>query len=53
MRQPAVVQICTTKSVALARRREAEMETVSARLRLTLQFVTMLIVGWITVSQLF
>jgi hypothetical protein len=46
MRQPAVVRVRSVRPVALMCRREPDMRIRSARLRLALEFVTLLMLGW-------
>ncbi|MGA3401490.1 MAG: hypothetical protein ABSC95_19925 [Acetobacteraceae bacterium] len=46
MRQSAEVHVRNTRSMALARRREAAPDATATRLRLALELVTLLILGW-------
>jgi hypothetical protein len=46
MRQPAVVHVRTARPVALPRHGKPEMGIRSPRLRLALEFVTLLLLGW-------
>jgi hypothetical protein len=46
MRKPIVIRPRAARSVALTRRRDADTTTKSTQLRLALEFVTLLILGW-------
>ena len=46
MRQPAMIPPRAARAITLTRRADAETTARSTRLRLALEFVTLLILGW-------